>query len=573
MTAPPSAFKEKGGRFSGLAASHRLVPAFLILLLAGITFLAYSNSLDGGFVYDDVQVYSNPNIRLQTLTPEAIIRATHGWQVKNRPIAYLTFALNYYFGGMETFGYHLVNILIHIASGLVIFLIFRVTLRLVRQGREDHGLLLPWFAALLWLVHPLNSQAVSYIVQRMASLAAFFYLAAFLAWLIGRTAEKKRAWFFLSALVLWGLALGSKENAVTLPLAILAYEWIFFREGRVAWFKTVVPWIAAGMLVILAMGFILTDFHPWAKVVGGFDSRPFTMWQRLITESRVLVFYLSLFVWPHPSRLNLEHHFTVSTSLLHPPTTLLAVFFLALLAGGAIFGRRRYPLVAFAVLWFFIVHLIESTIFPLDLVYEHRNYLALVFPCLALSRFAAERIRPFALKCAVALAVVLIFSVFVHQRNLVWHDRISLWQDCVAKSPRRLRPRYDLAWNLQLRGRLDEAVYHYLVAIDIDPSYIRSYNNLGLLLLDKGFPDDAILVLKDGIRRAPDYGLIHVSLGRAYMMQGDLPAAGKEFSHALRLDPENKSARANMRAWRRAVAASAAGGAESVDKSFDNLLY
>lgn len=520
--------------------------AGLLLLLVLPALFAYGNSLRGQFVFDDSRIYNSRAMRIHSLSPRALLGVVRHARPANRPVANLSFALNYYFNGYDTFGYHLVNLAVHLGCGILIFFIFRLVLNLARPGPGGHGHPVAWAAAAIWLAHPLNSQAVSYTVQRMAVLSAFFSLAALLCYLKARTAPG-RVHLYALGVLMWVLALGSKENSAVLPVLVLACEWIFFQQGDTAWLKRAAPFIGGGVLAVGVLFLVYTGFQPLRYLEAGFSGRPFTMGQRLLTESRVLVYYLGLFLWPHPSRLSLEHDFTVSRSLLSPPGTLAAVVLLAALLAAALRLRKQAPIFAIAVLWFLASHLVESTIIPLDLVYEHRNYLADVFLCLLAATAADSLLRPRWLKAAAAAAVITLLAVATHGRNRVWHSRLALWRDCAQKAPRSARVHNNFGVALKAAGRMNEAAEQYRETIRLDPGFTEAYFNLGNILSAQGKYLQAIPYYRRAAQLAPRLAVTHRALGEACMNAGYLAAARNELSQALALDPGDYQTMADLR--------------------------
>ncbi len=524
--------------------------AFMLMILLIPAVLAYSGSMRGVFVLDDAEIYMNENIRLEKISWDGIARATGGWHVSNRPLVYLSFAFNYYFGRLNTFGYHLFNLMVHLGCGIIIFFLFRATLRLAREGPGDGGRddMVALAAAAVWLVHPLNIQAVTYIVQRMAAMAAFFYLAAMLCYVRGRmyAGARQRLLFGLTALFAV-MAMLCKENAATLPLALFVYEWIFFRKGRGEWLRRSLPWLAAGAGVVIALAFVYTGFHPVSYILSGYASRPFTLGERLLTEARVLVFYLSLFLWPDPSRFSLEHDFPVSRSLVAPPTTVAAVLLLAAALAAALRWRRRYPVYAFAVIWFLLTHLVESSVVGLTLVFEHRNYLPLVFLCLAVAEGACAAL-PRKARVPAAAVLVALLAVLTFQRNQVWTDRVSLLRDAAVKAPANARVHVNLAQALMLAGKdPGEARAHCLAALKLDPREASALNNLGILAYGAGEVRAALEYFKKAVEIEPRATVFRMQLAKTLLRLGRYRAAEREFQKILALAPDNSEARAGLR--------------------------
>ena len=192
-----------------------------VLLLAVLTFFVYSNSIGGEFIFDDSRIYLNPHIRLTTLDFKSLAEAWLESDPWTRPVVNTSFALNYYFHQYEVAGYHLVNIVIHAITGILLFLLAKITLTLpsMRSNGSSAVVWIPFVVALIWLLHPVQTQSVSYVIQRMNSMAGMFYLMSLYLYVRGRLSEgrKVKISFFLAAVAAGLLALGSKEIAITLP--------------------------------------------------------------------------------------------------------------------------------------------------------------------------------------------------------------------------------------------------------------------------------------------------------------------------------------------------------------------
>ncbi len=368
----------------------RFTVALLVIVLLLVA--VYSNTFKAAWHMDDYpNILNNPAVQttqwdLDTLERVFGLDRTQGNNL-SRPVANLSFALNWYWHGTNVAGYHLVNLMIHLFNFLLVYsmvLLLGVTPRFPKRYREH----LHWIAlgaSVLWAFHPIQTQAVTYVVQRMTSLATLFYLSAMTAYLKCRLSPERRSrvvWGTLVA-VAFLLAMGTKENAATLPMALVLIEAVFFqtKDGK-PFDRRIGIVLAAGLgitLVFVTLFFLWSDRNIIHILSRSFEMRPFTLMERALTQPRVLVFYLSLLFYPIPQRLSLEHDFTVSTSLWHPWSTLPAIIFIAALIVFGILQIRKRPLVSFAILFFFLNHAVESTILPLEMVFEHRNYLPSTF--------------------------------------------------------------------------------------------------------------------------------------------------------------------------------------------------
>lgn len=463
------------------AAGKRLGPFLLLLVLV---FLIYSNTFDASWHLDDRHsILGNTKIQIEELTPRSLIRAMQHpeKEVYWRPLAYLSFALNWLVGGRQVFEYHLVNVSIHFLSAFLLFLtIFKLfETPALRATSRDNVYFTAVFAAALWAANPIQTQAVTYIVQRMTLLATLFYIIGIFFYLKARLTDRLRNRILLYPGIAASFILGvsSKEMAALLPLSLVLIEAVFFQDLRDARARKKI-WMALGigiiLIAILAGVFFLTG-DP-LSVFSGYGDRYFTPAERLMTQPRVLVFYLSQIFWPLPARLSIEHDFDVSTSWLHPWSTLPALIFILALNALAVYRVRQKPLFGFAVLFFFLNHLIESSFVPLELAFEHRNYLPSLFLFTPLAAGAARLLtrtkdKDAVLHYALVTAGICVLAGFgwgAYIRNNVWKTEVTLWEDAVQKAPGLHRPLHNLAMaRYENSGRLEEALELYLKALDL----------------------------------------------------------------------------------------------------------
>ena len=523
----------------------------LLLAAAVVVIFIYMGSLSGPFVFDDEpNITENRHIRLTHLSPEGIYAAAFESLLPQRPVANVSFALNYFFNGYNVVGYRFVNILIHIINGYLIYLLARFTLRTpaLRSYREQAGAI-ACGTAILWLVHPLHTQSVVYIVQRMTSLTTLFYLLAMVFYADARfstTATRKHTRFALCT-VSGLLALGTKEIAATLPLFIFLYEWFFFQELKRDWLRRRLPTLAGvcvafGVIVLIFSGFE----NPIERIFAPYAGGGLTAWQRVMTQFRVVVFYLSLLLWPAPSRLNLDHDVAVSLALFDPATTLISLLFLAGLFATALLTARREPLASYAILWFLGNLVIESSVIRLELIFDHRTYLPSVFPAMVLVslvfRFLKQKWAALALLAALAAGC----SFWTWQRSLVWADEVVLWRDCLEKSPLKPRPYNNLGSALSKKGRFEEAAPYLARAVELKPDYDDARYNLGYVLVRLGQVDAGVRELLEAVRLAPRNYMAHNNLGVAYLLQEKYPDAVRHLQEALRLNPDLEAAHNNL---------------------------
>lgn len=365
---------------------------FLLLVIAVTTGGVYQQGIYGPFVFDDHgNIQENTQIRITNLDTTSLINATMSGRAGplKRPVAMLSFALNYYFAdGYQYFAFKLTNVVIQVACAWLLFFFSMQLLRLPTIQKKirlnDNAIpLIAFSISMLWAAHPINLTSVLYIVQRMTSLSTLFTLATLIFYVKARSSifndyPIKSLFIYIVSFTCFLLAIFSKENALLIPAYILLIEWVFFTDKN--------PWAYYSTLSIRTKKFIYTGLALCTFITitltidyasAGYGSRSFTLIERVLTESRVITFYLSLIVLPRINAFGLFHDdIPLSTSLIDPWTTPLSIVLIISLVALAIRWRVSKPLVSFGILFFFTAHLLESTIFGLEIAHEHRNHLA-----------------------------------------------------------------------------------------------------------------------------------------------------------------------------------------------------
>jgi tetratricopeptide (TPR) repeat protein len=522
----------------------------LLFMLAVVVIFIYSDTLTTPFIFDDIDnIRDNPHIRVPYLSIENLAWAGFQSPCANRPIANISFALNYYLHGYNLVGFHAVNILIHIASGFLFYFLIKATLQTpVLRGRYAKVGWLPFFAAFLWLVHPLQTQSVTYLVQRMNSMAAMFYVLSMLLYVKFRLNTGHRAkWPILGGCILAGLlAFGTKEISATLPGFILLYEWYFFQGLSRQWAKRRVLILAGFGAFTIVIALVYFGSEPFARILNDYNSRDFTLGQRVMTQFRVVMFYVSLLIWPHPSRLSLDHDIALSYSLIDPMTTLASLSIILALLLLAILIARREPLISFCIFWFFGNLIIESSVIGLEMIFEHRNYLPSMMAILLLVALIFKYAKP-AWLAVVALCIAgTVFTVWTYERNLTWSNEISLYRDCVEKAPAKARPYNNLGAALMENGRLAEAIEQFQTALKIKPEFADAHYNLGYILSRQGKLEAGIYHLGQSLRLEPTKRKALNNLGVALALQGRYQEAANNFETALKLNPMDADVHNNL---------------------------
>jgi len=490
------------------ADSDRALWSAGLVAIALLGLALYAPVLDAPFYYDDYQnIVDNPQLRWTELRPGAVLPSALDAPTR-RPVANLSFALSYYLGGPSPRGFRLVNVVAHLLSALLVaWLAFALIERLPHPPARRIARWIALFAGLVFVAHPLQIQTVTYVVQRMNGFAALFCLASLAAWLRGRSAGGGlRAGWWGAATLLWLLALGSKETAIALPAGIWLCEWIFLRGGDRGFLRRSlaigVPALLVGAVVL--HGFVLPQLGL------GYEGRPFSSGERILTELRVVIFYLGLALAPLPGRLNLLHEFPLSHSLLEPPSTLVCGLALIGLSALVFLLARRAPLLAFGIAWFLSFLAVESFGLPLALVYEHRTYLPMlgvafatawaIFACTGST--TGKRVG---VSVALGALVVALLGVGTLIRNDVWSDELRFWSDTARKSPGLASAQNNFGMALMRAGQVELAIDRFEAALAIDPNEIEARNNLGTLLQSSGRLAAALAQFEMVLARAPKH--------------------------------------------------------------------
>ena len=514
-------------RVNKLTSSRKWAAVGLLFVLI---FLVYSNTFRASWHLDDYpNITLNNRLHINELTHDGILRSffanpqPHKFKELYRPIACLTFAMNWYVGKERVFGYHLVNITVHFFTAVLLYLTILALFESPKLKNSYPGKrpFIALLAVVLWSLNPIQTQAVTYIVQRMASMAALFYLLGIYCYIKARLniSPHYRGLFFAASIVSYFLAIGSKENAAILPLALILVEITFFQNSDLPSKNRRMFWMAAGgaLFVFLtgALFFLKGDFFSF---INGYDARPFTLGERLLTESRILVFSLSQFFFPLPYRLSIAHEVSISTSLINPLTTLLSILLVFFLIGLAIYRIKKWPILSFAILFFFLNHLIESTIIPLELFFEHRTYLPslfLFFPLTAgLSQLFdyADKKSPIVKAGLVSIMILMIFSMGIgtYRRNMSWASEMSLWEDVLKKAPGSARPYQVLAGEYKKMGEFEKALRYYKKSLSLPDQRPRqsrglAYNNMGTIYLTNRDHEKAIELYREALKVRPQH--------------------------------------------------------------------
>ena len=503
----------------------------LSLLLLGLTL--YANTFQVGFYFDGAFViYENSAIRnLGNL--KAI------WEVFNtRFITGLTFAFNYALGRLDPFGYHLFNILCHIASAFLVSVLVGLTFEtssMRTSSLQRHRLQIAFFSSLLFLVHPIQIQAVTYLAQRSTSLATFFYLASVVLYVRSRLTPHLA--YYLGALLTTLLGMFTKEISFTIPFALLLYEFIFLRPHHGEIRRRLL--LASPFLLMLAViPLTLTQatshthqsaYEP-ARDVASYFTYP-------ITQLNVIRTYLRLLFLP--IHQNLDYDYPISQTLFEP-STVFSLVLLSRIAWVSFETLGRQKLLFFCIGWFFLTLSVESSFIPLrDLLVEQRLYLPIVGFSIFVPTGLFLLCRDAKKAVAVLTVLTLILSVATYRRNAIWKDELTLWQDVVKKSPNKARGYSHVGLAYIRRGEYGQAIEYFRKAVFLVPDFAGFYDRLGAAYGMAGEHDKALFYCRKALRLDPGYPEAYANLGAAYGRKGAYAKALKCYRKALRLNPDH----------------------------------
>jgi tetratricopeptide (TPR) repeat protein len=546
-----STMQTKGVKTPFLASGRATLLAALMVVLSAVT--VYRNSLSGPFIYDDApSITNNPTIRhLWPLAPVLSPPTVAG--VGGRPLVNLSLAINHALGGSAVRGYHLLNLSVHVLAGLALLGVTRRTLRLrsrpprsrvegparpqpeIRRRLDAAALPLALAAAVLWTVHPLQTEAVTYVSQRTESLMGLFYLLTLYAFIRG-TESSPGLWHSLAvAACLAGVA--CKEVMVTAPLLVLMYDRTFVAGSfREAWRRHWRMYLGfAGTWLVL--GLLMTGLSH--RGVGyGLGA---TWWAYGMTECQVVMRYLALAVWPHPLVLDYGPDLESRITIIAPYAALLAG-----LVAATIVGVWRRPVLGFFGVWFFAILAPASSVVPVAVqpMAEHRMYLPLAAVLAAgaagLYILAGRR------SLVIGLALGAGWGCLTLQRNETYRTELAIWADTVAQAPDNARAHNNLGLILFQAGRLDEALDHYEQAVRLKPGYADGQGNYGCALFRAGRIPEALDHLETALRIRPDSAEANYNLGNALFQLGQREEGIALCETALRLDPDSAEAHYNL---------------------------
>ncbi|MBI1810606.1 MAG: tetratricopeptide repeat protein [Nitrospirae bacterium] len=583
--------------------SEKKSKKLILLGLIGIILLGavlYSNILHAPFVFDDhSSIKENDSIRSIAESFKKIS--------SNRYLTSLSFAVNYAAGGLNPFSYHLINNSIHILNALLVYYLVVLTFKTpyfsdktpyfseiiqtfeksphppFSKGGRGGINLVAFASAFIFIAHPIQTQAVTYIAQRAASMAAMFYLLSlviYIKWRLSaeqqtsRAAEQQSRSKTTTALLLYCaslisaiLAMKSKETAFTLPVVIVLYEFSFFNKTSASQYATsnlrrflyLLPILFTLLIIPLSMLNFTAPVETITQDIN-IQSREtvnITRTDYLLTQFRIIVTYLRLLVLPITQ--NFDYDYPIYNSFFEPNVFLSFLLLLSIFGIGVyLFHRSRltvhssqalnselltpnFRLIAFGIFWFFITLSVESSIIPIrDVIVEHRLYLPSIGFFIAAVLSVDYLFSNMRLKTALMAVIVLALSVGAYNRNTVWKDPQTLWEDVIAKAPNNARAYNNLGVELKNKGEFDKAIEQFEKSLKADKNYTSVFFNLGDVQYRLGNYEDAVVYLKKALTLKLNQQLhldVLNKLGRTYSAMGQAENAIDAFKEAIKVYP------------------------------------
>jgi protein O-mannosyl-transferase len=538
--------------------SHKLFLSLLIVLV-------YGNTILNSFHFDDIpSILEKPWIRGWDKIPQFI------FSVFQRPLVILSFNLNYAISEFEVWSYHAFNICFHIIASLLVFKLVEQIIYFLQDistKKHPHLFSWPYFAALIFALHPLSTQSVTYISSRSSILATIFYISALILFFKGFGERKlnknpSRIYFF-GSIIFFVLGCLTKEIIVTLPAALFLFHYYFIsRESPGKWISRNSKWILM-LLIPLLTGVGYKQFFGGGFLAASSAELPSSTW--LLTQTSVVPFeYFRKFVFPF--NLNLDINFPILSDWLNPKNW-LGIFSVGLLItlwvrisiginkkGPWEFEKRC---AGFSMAWIFLTLLPTSSFIPLlDAVMEHRTYLPLVgFALLATTIFSwayrtvADQnlnVLYISLVQTGTLLILVLFSLITIERNKTWKDELTLWADAKQKSPGLVRPYNNLGEAHDKLGNFDKAIVEFKGALNINPNYFFGLNNLGNIYGKQGKYEEAINNFQKALDQKSDYSPAYYNIARAYHLVGKKQEAVESYRKAIRFNPYFEQAFYNL---------------------------
>ena len=576
--------------------SEKRSKQLILLGLTGIILLGvvlYSNVLRAPFVFDDhISIKENDAIRSIAESFQKIS--------SNRYLTSLSFVFNYSLGGLKPFGYHLINNSIHIINALLVYYLVVLTFRTPYFSSQQSAihpeqlgtspfthspLFIAFSVAFIFVAHPVQTQAVTYIAQRAASMAAMFYLLSVVMYIkfrlqvsdircqvLGNTEPNKtlnlkpKTWYLCSLLFAIS-AMKTKEIAFTLPAVIVLYEFSFFNKtpdpkvspSNLKRFLYLLPILLTLLIIPISMVNFKAPMEAITQDIN-IQSREtvnITRTDYLLTQFRVIITYLRLLIFP--INQSIDYNYPIYDSFFEPNVFLSFLLLLSILGIGVyLFYRSRRTvhssqalnselltlnsrLISFGIFWFFITLSVESSFIPIrDVIVEHRLYLPSIGFFIAVVLSVEYFFSNMRLKIALMLVIVSVLSISTYNRNTIWKDPQALWEDVIAKAPNNARAYNNIGVELKNKGEYNKAIEQFEKSLKADKNYTSVYFNLGDVQYRLGNYEDAVVYLKKALTLKLNQQLhldVLNKLGRTYSAMGQTESAIDAFKEAIKVYP------------------------------------
>jgi tetratricopeptide (TPR) repeat protein len=513
------------------------------LIIAGL-WIIYENTLHVPFLFDDESsIINNTSLRhLRNII--GVLNPPNHAGVGGRPLLNLSYALNYALGGIQVEGYHITNLLIHTAAALLLLLTLRITFKKLLTGDEHNASshLLALITTAIWAWHPILTISVTYISQRAESLMGFFYILTFLFFVLCTysTSKARKIIYSLISIIFCLCGILTKEVMLTAPLIILFFDRLFISGSFCKALRQRILLYSGYALSLTPLIYLTTSAH-YRGV--GFDQH-ITPWEYALHETKVVIDYIFLIIWPHTLVFDYGWYIHESLGSLWPYCLITAVLLYL-----TILSYRRSNKISFFVLSFFVLISPTSSFIPVasQPMAENRLYLAILPLSLVLILSAFSQ---FGRKCLILFAAIaIILGVISHKRNTAYQSELSLWEDTVKKIPLNARAHVNLGLSLsRIPGREKEAVEEYALAVKLKPDSSEAHNDLGEAFLhsEKHWAE-GVQELRIAIDINPQFADAHYNLGTALLQNSEhIPEAIKEFKDAIQLNPEFSKAYYNL---------------------------
>ena len=479
-----------------------------ILLLIILTLAAYSNSFSGQFIFDDLQaIVFNPNIH--SLWPlDKVMFQSRASTIQGRPLSALSFAVSYVLFGTRMAGYHAFNLIIHLLAGLTLYGIVRRTLlcERLRDRFAKHATILAWLTAAIWAVHPIQTQSVTYIVQRCESLVGLFYLLTLYTTIRAIRSRRAATWSIISALCC-GLGMATKEVMATAPIVILLYDRTFGAGSFISVLRQrwrLYAGLASTWIILITLMWVLPNQAEKTGLSTGIG-----VLEYMTNECIVIVRYISLSLWP--AKLCLDYGWSIVKAW---DQLVLPILIVVTLLGITTWGLIRNHAWSYLGVWFFGILAPTSSFVPIiDLIFEHRMYLPLAALILifvigghAFFRYTEKWLRisgksapgtiteVFIRYFPVGIMITIIAALTLRtlHRNECYKNPVLIWEEAIEVSPHNSRAHSNLGYSFHQQGKLDEAAECYRKSLQLKPDQAIAISNLGSVLTAQGKFDAAI---------------------------------------------------------------------------------